>query len=331
MKSKFPPTAVYFLICEIVIFCLLVALWTRSGDAAGFFLLLSLAIMSLLRWRFPKLWFTVAADGIAVLVVTLAASWEYTLLTIILPLLDFVSHSLEHERRQGLKLRDEEAGRYYELESLQSDLTAALSQVERMTVLSERARIAREIHDNAGHEIVAAYISLQTARDLIENPEALELYDAALKRLDRGVDKIRQAVHNLAPVAALGVEGLRETCARFPACKVDFNVFGDFTRVPMYVWSVLEACLNEALTNAARHADASRVSVDLDVTAHIIRLCVENDGVRKPGGAMGSGLRNLRQRAAAIGGSLAVDTGASFKVVCVIPIEGENFYETADS
>jgi signal transduction histidine kinase len=238
---------------------------------------------------------------------------------------------LKNERERWLRLRDKTAEKYYGLESLQSGLTAALSQVERMTAAAERTRIARDIHDNAGHEIVAAYISLQSARAMLDDQsaDALELYDAALERLNNGADRIREAVHNLSAVTFLGADNLRETCRRFPVCPVEFNVYGDTARVPIYVWTVLEACLNESLTNAARHSAAAYVTADLDVTPHIVRLCVENDGTTATGNHSGSGLRNLRHRAAAIGGSLSVDAGDVFRVICVIPIK-EDRHEAAD-
>jgi len=105
-------------------------------------------------------------------------------------------------------------------------------------------------------------------------------------------------------------------------CDVKFNVYGDTMTVPIYVWTMLESCLNESLTNAARHSSAKQVNVDLDVTPHIVRLCIENDCVSQGGGKLGNGLRNLRHRAAAIGGSLSVDSGEVFRVVCVIPLKG---------
>jgi signal transduction histidine kinase len=164
--------------------------------------------------------------------------------------------------------------------------------------------------------------------------QALCLYDLALERLNNGANRIREAVHNLSAVTFLGVDNLREICQRFPVCDVKFNVYGDTMTVPIYVWTMLESCLSESLTNAARHSCAKQVSVDLDVTVHIVRLCIENDGqadpapMRSPFG--GQGLRNLRHRAAAIGGSLSVDSGDVFRVVCVIPLKGEN-HETIDS
>jgi len=237
----------------------------------------------------------------------------------------------ERESEQKLVLRDTEAGKYYELEHLQNDLMTTLPQIERMTAVAERARIARDIHDNAGHEIVAAYISLQTARGMLDgaDADALELYDAALQRLNSGVNKIRETAHNLQTVTSIGVESLLETCEKFPGCPVEFRTYGDTARIPVYVWNMLEACLNESLTNATRHARPSYVSVELDATAHLVRLCIENDGAGKAGGSMGNGLRNLRHRAIAIGGTFSVDAGEVFRVVCVIPIQEEQ-YESID-
>lgn len=325
-----------FIFCKIAGFGLLFAYWLESGEIAGFFLLLSLIILSLLRWRFPKLWFTFAADGVALWL------WGYYTVLAIFLVSEVFYGVCRFERKRGLELRDLQAGKYYEQVELQNDLASALAQTERMTAVAERARIAREIHDNAGHEIVAAYISLQTARGMLEsekpdgeNPDgevfdgkqyaqALELYDSALERLSGGVDKIREAVHNLSTVSLLGVENLRETCRRFPACPVEFHSYGDCSKVPVFIWNMLDACLNESLTNVMRHSEASRVSVDLDITMHIVRLCIENDGVGDSYAVSGTGLHNLKHRAAAIGGSLSVSAASDvFTVICVIPLQGE--------
>ncbi|MCL2562686.1 MAG: histidine kinase [Oscillospiraceae bacterium] len=348
-----------FRLCQIAGIGLLFALWIGSDEIAGFFLLLSLVIMALLRWRFPRLNRTVLFDLMAC--ISMFALWDYAPYALAVPLFaamyfgaywavlaglylffyfdPFLAAVLilsalggvflglwERERQEKIKTRDMSAGRYYELEELQADLTAALAQVERMTAVAERTRIARDIHDNAGHEIVAAYISLQTARAMMDgaSADALELYDAALERLDSGANKIREAVHNLSAVTTLGVETLEEICNRFPGHAVTFRVYGDTSGIPMYVWNMLESCLSESLTNVSRHAAAKRVTVDLDATPYLVRLCIENDGVTAPSRAAGSGLRNLRQRAAAIGGNLSVDAGGvSFRLVCVIPLKEE--------
>ena len=357
-----PKAEIYFLICKAAGLGLMFALWLTEGGTGGFFLLLFLALMSIFRWRFPKLKATVLID--AAVCILFSAYWEYTHYALILVLFEgiyrrfywvgillvysFISPdqlgwrfavsvvlgglcglflgNWEQAFQQKFNLRDIEAEKFYELEHLRDDLASTLAQVEQMTAVTERARIARDLHDNAGHEIVAAYISLQTVRPLLETEEAdtLELYDTALRRLQSGVDKIRETAHNLQTVTSVGVESLLETCQNFPACPVNFRTYGDTARVPVYVWTVLESCLNESLTNVVRHAVASRVSVELDVTRHIVRLCIENDGAAPSRSGMGTGLRNLRQRTIAIGGSLAVDAGEVFRVTCVIPLQEEN-------
>jgi len=330
-------------------FSLLSVRWIISGQITGFFLMLFMICTFLLRLRIPSLKWTVIADGLlcvfispwALLIVMFSGMYYrfYFMVILVLIFFDIYIASLallaglgglflgfwEKERERGLEKRDTEAGKYYELETLQGELLAATAKIEQMSVVSERARIAREIHDNAGHEIVAAYMSLQTAREILNAPDdVLGLYDAALDRLDKGVNKIREAVHNLAPVAMLSVDALREICERFPRDGVSFKVFGDTSNVPVHVWGVLEACLNEALTNTTRHAHATYVKVNLDTTPHIVRLLIENDGVlsnhTKPAG---KGLRNLRQRATSVGGSLAVDSNKIFRIICVIPIKGD--------
>lgn len=310
------------IICKAIGFGLLFLNWIESsgssgaGEATGFFPIIALGIMTVLRFRMPRLRLTIIIDGILLVILG-----QYLALSIFV-ISELFYRVWEAEHKRGLQLRDMEASKYYELEQLQGELLAAGAQIERMTAVSERARIAAEIHDNAGHEIIGAYMSLQTARELLNdsNTEALELYDMALERLDSGVNKICEAVRNLSPVTALGVEVLRETCDRFPVCEVQFNTYGNLSAVPMYCWNLLDACLNESLTNIVRHADAKQVKVDLDATPNIIRLCIENDGVGPAIQGAGMGLRNLRHRAAAVGGNLSVDAGEVFKVICVIPM-----------
>ncbi|MCL2593617.1 MAG: histidine kinase [Defluviitaleaceae bacterium] len=368
MKKLSPQ--ICFLIFKILGFGLLFATWLLSGDVTGFFLILFLIAMSLLRRRVHVARFTIIID---IIVCTILATswepWEYSVYTLglllfqaiylgvypaILTLLYlfyefsplllaiFIFSAIcglflrfwNLEFSEKFKERDKLAEKYYELDELKGDLSVALTQVEQMTAVAERARISRDIHDNAGHEIVAAYISFQTARQLFEGGNAdknvLELYDLALGRLDSGVNKIREAVHNMSTIISPGVEKLQGICESFPVCDVEFNVYGDTSKVAVHAWLMLESCLNESLTNVLRHSKAKKVTVNIDATPHLIRLLVENDGSLKNNKPMGRGLRNLRHRAAAIGGTLSVDAGEVFRVICVIPINNQKEAEAED-
>ena len=318
MRTYFT-TKTCFWLCKIIGVALLFAHWVTSGQIANFFLLLILVILTLARWRIGLPWFTVALDA--------ALLWWFDLPIFmgffIVP--EVFLQLSTFERRKIISQRDEQAGRYYAMERLQNELAEALGQIERMTAVAERTRIARDIHDNAGHEIVAAYMSFQTIRSLLDDADqdVLELYDAALGRLDQGADRIREAVHNLSAVRVLGVETLEEICAQFTAAPVSLLVHGNTEKIPIYVWNMLDACTRECLTNVTRHAEANFVTLSLDVTNYLVRLCIENDGVIQTNKKPGSGMRNLRQRAAAIGGSLTMDAGELFRVVCVVPLKEE--------
>jgi signal transduction histidine kinase len=251
----------------------------------------------------------------------------------------------EQEAKNKLKLRDQEANKYFQLESLQEQLSSSTTQIEKQAIVSERSRISREIHDHAAHELVAAYISFQTIRTLLdtENQDNLEFYDDALERLNKGVNQVRETIHNLQPITKLGVENLEDICNRFPGCPVEFVATGDTTKVPAYIWNILESCLKECLTNIARHSKATFVFVELDTTKHFIRFSIENNGTavtKEKSTGSGTGLRNLRYRVNSAGGNLAIDIDGEstknrgaptascyrkvFKVVCVIPLSEEH-------
>ncbi len=330
---------------------------TDSG-LTGLFLFLQMSILMLVRWRFPKMKWTLAIDQAIVFIA--AATWEsgaYFLTLsvfeavylgypiIALPALYycflykqepyfclmliqgfFAGFSLwgwQKYQKNALKRIDEDRKRYYEAESLKQDLLNASIQTAKMAELSERSRIARDIHDHAGHEIIAAYLSLQTAQVLLkdEPEQAEDMLGESLVRLEHGIDKIRETVQNLAPIFSIGVESLRKLCGEFKYCPVKLQVYGDASKVPVYLWSILEPCLKEALTNIVRHSEAKNVRATLDITPSIVRLCVENDGVDiKTHAVSGLGLRNLQQRAAAVGGNISTNISKDFRLVCVLPI-----------
>ncbi len=348
-----------FIVYRMMGMLLLYILWTKTGsDVAGLFLLLSLLILMLFRWRFPKLKWTLIIDQLVVISISfLWGNSQYILalgvfeaaylgcplfalpsvfytvlynpegfLFLLLTQSAFAGIALwgwSKQQESAFRNMDEERRRYYETESLKQELLAANVQMVRMVELSERSRIAREIHDDAGHEIVAAYMSLQTVQALFETDavEAEEMFCEAIERLGSGICKIREAVHNLTPLTEIGVAALHRLSDRFSHCPINFTVYGDTSKVSAYLWVILEACLKEALTNVMRHADAKIVRATLDITPCIVRLCVENDGVRKNSYfTAGLGLRNLQQRAAAVGGNISTSIAESFRLVCVLPI-----------
>ncbi len=232
------------------------------------------------------------------------------------------SLGLDEARRDADRDRRER----YDLESLKGELLSANIHSARMAEVAERARIARDLHDHVGHELTAAYLALQAYEKLRDagDTQAKEMLGEAQRRVGDGLERLRTTVHGLAPARDFGLGSFEEICRRFTVCRVGFEVHGNTDRIPIHVWSVLEPCLKEALANGARHVGAGRIDVSLDVGPRIVRLSVRNgdrDRSHAAGGGSGLGLRNLRQRARAVGGSVSVDDSDGFRLVCVLPLE----------
>lgn len=348
--------AALYRIIGIILLCLL---WMISHSSiTGLFFLLLISILHLLRWRFSNLrWTLILEQALCIFAARLWANADYglvlstfdsILLNFPLAALPSLVYSFFYKKdyflgilllksifsaiilwnwqnqRNAVHIQmDMGSKKLYELESLKNELLVANVQVAKMSEISERSRIAREIHDNAGHEIIAAYMSLQVVEELlaIKEPQVKAMFKESIERLEKGIGNIREAVHNLAPLTSIGIDSLKKLCDEFTMCPIDLKIYGDTSKVPVYLWSILEPCLKEALTNIFRHAKAENISVTLDVTPFIVRLSVENDGVKDINKTNGIGLRNLQQRANAIGGNVSIDTSENFRLICILPIE----------
>jgi two-component system sensor histidine kinase DesK len=357
---------------------LLCGLWLAGPkNEVGLILVLLLATLGLARWRFSLPAWTTPMDQAAVAAVLpfwppaafafalpafdacFAARPAYALpamvalfvfrawsfpLAVVMAAAGLAGFAIHLWRGQLLGARDEadrDRRERYELESLKSELLTANVRVARMAEAAERTRIARDLHDHAGHEITAAGLALEAYRGLRDegDPQADELLDEARRRIADGMEILRRTARGISPEAAVGVGSLEEICRRFSACPVAFAVHGDTAAVPIHAWGVLEPCLKEALTNASRHEAPQRIDVSLDVGPHIVRLSVHNPSgglpFRPSGGQLhrpargaaphgkGLGLRSLAQRAGAVGGSIATDARDGFRLVCVLPLAGD--------
>ncbi|MFD8703434.1 GAF domain-containing protein [Kitasatospora sp. NPDC059648] len=187
---------------------------------------------------------------------------------------------------------------------------------EQVALLKERDRIARDLHDLAIQRLFATGMTLQGATRFIEHPEATDRVLRAIDDLDETAKTIRATIFGLrlresGPAAS----GLRtrlvdvvDRAARSLGFTPALRMTGllDAT-VPAEIADAAVAVLEEALSNAARHARAH--AVDASVAAEEdLSVTVVDDGVGLPEGGRRSGLTNLADRAAALGGTFTART-----------------------
>ncbi|SEG85324.1 Histidine kinase-, DNA gyrase B-, and HSP90-like ATPase [Nonomuraea solani] len=189
-------------------------------------------------------------------------------------------------------------------------LTAAL-QRSRERILSareeERRRLRRDLHDGLGQSLSGMAMSINAARlTMRTSPERADLLLAELRAgMDAVSGDIRQLVYGLRPPALdeLGLAGAVEELAGTP-----IEVSGDLDGLPAAVEVAAYRIVQEALTNARKHAGAGAVSVAL-ARGERLRVTVTDGGPGiAPDARPGVGLRSMRERAAELGGTCTVRT-----------------------
>ncbi|CAM5682653.1 histidine kinase [Streptomyces tanashiensis] len=188
---------------------------------------------------------------------------------------------------------------------------------EQMSLLEDRDRIARDLHDLAIQRLFATGMTLQSARRFIEHPEAVDRLTRAIDDLDATIKIIRSTIFGLrehdTPGAASKlrnrvvktVDVAVPTLGFAPALRMEGLLDTD---VPAGTADEVVAVIGEALTNVARHAGARRAEVSVVVEAGVLAVAVSDDGVGVRPGGVRSGLRNLAERAERLGGELSVRT-----------------------
>ena len=192
----------------------------------------------------------------------------------------------------------------------------ALHDRERLAVYEDRDRIARDLHDLVIQRLFATGMTLQGATRAAEKPEVRELLGKAVDELDATIAEIRTAIFALQQDPGEAQAGLRTRVLRetgLAAVPLGFQPSVRFVgavdaRVSERTTKNLVAALREALSNAFRHARASRIEITVDATVTLaggragVRLTVADDGVGIPDHGRRSGLANLRRRAENLGG-----------------------------
>jgi signal transduction histidine kinase len=192
------------------------------------------------------------------------------------------------------------------------------SDLRRLELIEDRERIGRDLHDTVIQRLFATGLSLQAAIRRVDGQSEIGTrLEQAVDDIDTTVKEIRSTIFALqaggAPTVGIRsrvlqvIEELGSFLPRPPRVRFDGPI--DSVATPE-VGDHLIPVVREALTNVAKHAAATDIEVELSADQQGLRLRVTDDGRGISGSPDGgSGLRNLRERAAALGGELAIGSG----------------------
>ena len=188
-----------------------------------------------------------------------------------------------------------------------------------------RRRIERDLHDGAQQQLVTLAVALQRAQAKI--PSALDEVRADVGRVADGltgaVNELRDLSRGIHPAILTegGLSPALKALGRRSAVRVKLDV-GFEHRLPDQVEVAAYYTVSEALTNASKHANATRVWVSLRVEDDMLLLSVRDDGAGGADATRGSGLTGLRDRIEALGGRIQIEsqTGSGTVIEVEIPI-----------
>ena len=181
-----------------------------------------------------------------------------------------------------------------------------------LDVVTERDRIARDLHDHVIQRLFAVGLALQGTIPRARSPEVRQRLSEYIDDLQAVIQEIRTTIfdlHGSAGGATRLRQRLDEAIAQFSDGKLHITTqfIGPLSVVDAGLADHAEAVVREAVSNAARHANATTLTVSVKVEDE---LCIEvvDNGRGIPEHITGSGLTNLLQRAQQVGGAFTVDT-----------------------
>lgn len=191
-------------------------------------------------------------------------------------------------------------------------------ELERLAVLEDRERIARELHDGVVQSLFAVGLSLQAAGSMAADPETIEAkLGDAVEHIDRVIRDLRNYIFGLGAGGTAdrelgrGLEDLADEFRRGSDVTIAVRIEPEaVSRLAPVAADVLQVA-REAVSNAARHGDTETLSISLVRDGSASVLEVDDDGVGFDPAAVegrGRGLANLRSRAEGMGATLDLDT-----------------------
>lgn len=195
-----------------------------------------------------------------------------------------------------------------QVEGLAKSRSAAVEAAE-----AERQRIERDLHDGPQQQLVSIAMDVSMAKDVIdEDPEmAKEILAGVKESAKSSIAEMREVARGTIP-PILTDRGLDAAVSALAArCPVPVAVSSDLTgRLPAQVESTAYFMVSEALTNVAKHSEATAVTVDLTATKTGLDVVVQDNGHGGVDPTKGTGVTGLRQRLAGLDGTLEVSSPA---------------------
>ncbi|MEC2921226.1 hybrid sensor histidine kinase/response regulator transcription factor [Bacillus tropicus] len=201
-----------------------------------------------------------------------------------------------------------------------------VSQVERITLLEERDRLSKDLHDTMGHSYTSIIMGMETLRMELKSKEGEQQLDSLLQLARNSMEEVRLYLHQLdlskeSLPLAVTLQQLTEEFKKHAKVKVRTQIIGEEYVTSKQSKMTLYRTLQESLTNAVRHGHSTEIIVSLHFEPQQIRLDVQDNGCGVEEWKDGFGLTAMKERVSQSQGRVIVYSkkGEGTLISCVLP------------
>lgn len=234
--------------------------------------------------------------------------------------LSFLAFSEHHYTKTIDALRQKQ----YTLEQEKELLMASQSELSRISILSERDRIAHKLHDDLGHELTASLLALRAYETIHEESQNDDRFIALKTRIENAVRALKETVEQTRPEEHYGFERFKALIDEVKTPPINFIHEGNLLSLSEIHYYMLTSVLKEALTNIQKHATPKTIEVSLSVKSPVVKLMIKNDGIKSNPNKQGSGLIFMRKKIESLNGHLTIQKDYYFTLICILPCDLES-------
>lgn len=215
-----------------------------------------------------------------------------------------------------------------ELKLANIQLEHYMQQVEENALVSERNRLAREIHDTLGHSLTTLQAGLMSCNELVDKDQDLlrkqlwvlhTISQETLVDVRRSVKQLRPDLLNKLSLTQ-AIEKMANNISTLTDTGVTFTS-KDVCQMPALYEDVIFHTVQESITNAVKHGQASHIDIRLECNKEGVFVSIHDNGVGCPNIMKGSGLRGIWERAGDLSGKVEVSGASGFLVTLYLPIK----------
>ena len=213
------------------------------------------------------------------------------------------------------------------IEEQNQTLVQYAKQIEALTLVEERNRMARDLHDTLGHSFISYIVGLDAVLYLMEsNPsEAKKKIEQLRDYASVNLDQIRETIHEIGSETDISLtsnfSAIIDEFSVYTNTKVSFEIVGEEYILQHSIRMTLLRCLQEGITNAKRHGNATEIAIILSFFEQSVELTIKDNGVGSEHVKYGFGLTSMKERLEALNGELQISSikNQGTKIICQIP------------